>query len=192
MLKSSTEYLIKKYEDFVFSREIYFNYLTKFDSFSSSILKHTIDILFEHNTTFHFERKGNKRDGALTQKVIKNENFRGSIKIIKIRRDVSFGSQIHIYFHELVHLINNHYDFLSVLSTPQKEYVAEVTAQALMYSFCGGKKICELENNGKWEKEKYIERWIERARISKEKENLMWEQIENSYTKISKKILEVI
>gem|GEM_PF-2535839 len=146
--------LLDKYEKYISSREIYFNYLSDYETFSSSILKHCRPILLEYNTSFAFEKKGNVREGALTQKRLnlKINDKELLVKVIKIRKDVDFISQIHVFFHEIAHLVNNHNDQelnLIRLSTAQKEYVAEVTAQALLFSFVGGARVEELPYNEK-------------------------------------------
>ncbi len=187
--------LIKQYKEFVSTREIYFNYISDYETFSSSVLKHTRPILFDKNATFNFERKGNNREGALTQKDTKLRIGGRPIltKVIKVRKDVEFELQLHTYFHELAHLINDHNNQSlngTVLSRPQKEYVAETVAQALLYSFCGGMDVSELPSNNKWDHSKYIEGWIRKAKFSDEKIKVMWEQINFAYETIRDTILE--
>lgn len=190
-----TQLLIDRYKEYIDSREVFFNYLEDYETFSSSILKHSRPILLEYNTAFNFERKGNNREGALTQKNLK-EKIAGIhllVKVVKVRKDIEFPLQIHTFFHELAHLVNNHNDqemnHIS-LSTAQKEYVAEVTAQALLYSFVGGMKVEELPSNEKWDQSTYIYNWIKNAKFSDEKIDEMWKQIEFAYEKISNTILE--
>lgn len=186
--------LIDRYKSYVESREIYFNYVEDYETFSSSVLKHTRPILFEKNALFEFERKGNNREGALTTKTTNYKVAGVNIKSkkVKIRRDIDFVLQLSTYFHELVHLINDHNARGSdaVLSSPQKEYVAEVTSQALMYSFVGGIKVEDFPSNNKWDHTQYIYNWIRNAKFSEAKINEMWNQIETSYNKIREIILE--
>lgn len=189
------EELIKRYEDFVKSRKIYFNYVEDYETFSSSVLKHTRQILFDNNALFEFERKGNNREGALTTKTtgIKIGGVSIKSKKVKIRRGIDFRLQLSTYFHELTHLINNHNDKKNnILSVPQKEYVAEVTSQALMYSFVGGLKVKDFPSNGKWDHSLYIYGWIRKAKFSKEKINLMWEQINDTYKLIAETIVDKV
>ncbi len=194
-MSSQKEYLIEKYKKFIDSKKIYFNYLIDYQTFSSSVLKHTRSILLDKNASFNFERKGNSREGALTQKYL-NKRIAGIpilLKVVKIRKDVDFSSQLHTYFHELAHLVNNHEDQSSnkiSLSTPQKEYVAEVVSQTLLFSFAGGLKVEELPSNNKWEQSLYISNWIKNAKFSEEKIKEMWKQINYAYDYISKIILE--
>lgn len=193
MSKFKNELLIS-YKNFVKKNNIYFNYLDKYEYFTNSVLKHTQSLLIEYNATFSFERKGNLREGVFTQKEIKNliNGQSGSIKIIKIRKDTLFISKIHTYFHELVHLINNHnnQELNKIkLSTPQKEYVAEVTSQALIYSFCGGLLIENIPSNKKWDHTIYVKEWIKNAKMTKIKISEMWKQISFSYDLISKTII---
>lgn len=184
--------LTKWYKEYIYSRDIFFNFIEGQNTFSNSVLKASRPILFSYNTIFQFERKGNNREGALTQKRInvfidKKEIL---VKVIKIRKDTSFENQIHTYFHELAHLVNIHNKQIDIkLSTPQKEYVAEVVAQALLFSFCGGKKIDNLEENNKWDQKEYINLWIKNAIFSKKKIEEMQRQIIFSYDYISKVIL---
>ncbi len=187
--------LINRYKEYVSSREIFFNYVEDYESFSSSVLKHTRPILFEKNALFEFERKGNSREGALTTKTtgykIAGVNIKS--KKIKIRRGIDFTLQLSTYFHELAHLINDHNDRDdNKLSRPQREYVAEVTSQALMYSFCGGLKVEDFPPNEKWDHSLYILSWIRNAKFSEEKINIMWEQIETTYNKVKDAILEKV
>lgn len=192
---SRTELLLKRYKDYVSGREIYFDYTKDYEKFSSSVLKHTRTILFDNNATFSFERKGNSREGALTQKDTKLRIEGKAIltKVVKVRRDVDFVHQLHTYFHELAHLINEHNTHgRLLLSTPQKEYVAETVAQALLYSFAGGLLIQDMPSNDKWDQSLYIENWIKRAKFSEDKINLMWEQIELAYDTIRDSILEKV
>lgn len=186
--------LIDWYIDFVETREVYMNYLEEYETFASSILKHTRPILLEHNAAFNYERKGNNREGALTQKDLK-QNVAGIhllLKTIKIRKDIDFSLQIHTYFHELAHLVLNHNDQSKndkVLSTGQKEYVAETVAQALLYSFCGGMVVGELPSNEKWDQEDYIAGWVRNSVFGKDKIKECHSQIEYAYNKISWSIL---
>lgn len=188
--------LIKRYKKYISSHNIEFNYLEEFETFSSSVLRHTRPLLIEYNTTFHFERKGNKREGALTQREIRDITIEGRSllsRVVKIQRGIEFSLQIHTYFHELTHMINNHIEQEKndiQLTTAQKEYVAEVTAQSLIYTFCGGMLVDELPDNGKFDQTTYIEAWINGAQFSKEKIDEMWRQIEFAYSKISAIILE--
>ena len=196
-MKKIEKLLIKKYESYISSRDVYFNYLEKYQNFSTSVLKHCRQILIEYNTSFEFERKGNVREGALTQKRLDLEiqNKPMLVKVIKIRKDVELISQIHVFFHELVHLVNNHnnQEWNEInLSLPQKEYVAEVCAQALLFSFVGGKYIYELPDNKKWDQSQYISMWIKNSKLSNNKIQEMWRQIEYSYDFISKSILNKI
>lgn len=191
------EELIKRYKEFVETREIYFNYVEDYETFSSSVLKHTRPILFDNNALFEFERKGNNREGALTTKTTNYKVAGVNIKSkkIKVRRGIEFELQLSTYFHELAHLINKHNDQSmneAVLSRPQKEYVAEVTSQALMYSFVGGLKVEDFPPNGKWDQSLYIYSWIRKAKFSKEKIDVMWKQIEKSYEIIRDSILEKV
>lgn len=189
------KYLIQRYNDYINSRDVYFNYYEEYDSFSSSVLKHTRSILFSKNTLFEFERKGNRREGALTTKTtnfkIGNVNIKS--KKIKIRRDIDFRLQLSTYFHELSHLINDHNDRNeNSLSRPQKEYVAEVTSQALMYSFAGGLKVGDYPKNEKWDQNLYIYGWIKNAKFSDDKIEEMWRQIEFAYETIKDSIFSKI
>ncbi len=194
---SRVEELLKRSDEYINSREVYMNYLTEYEKFSSSILRHTREILLDKNTTFNFERKGNSREGALTQKDTKLRIGGRAIltKVIKVRKDVDFSLQLHTYFHELAHLINDHNNQTlneGVLSKPQKEYVAETVAQALLYSFAGGMHVSELPSNNKWDQSKYIEGWISKAKFSEEKIDLMWKQIEFAYEKVKDTIINKI
>ncbi len=184
--------LIERYKEYVCSREIYFNYVEDYESFSTSVLKHTRPILFEKNALFEFERKGNNREGALTTKTtgykIAGVNIKS--KKVKIRRGIDFTLQLSTYFHELAHLVNDHNDRNeNVLSRPQREYVAEVVSQALMYSFCGGLKVEDFPPNDKWNHSLYILNWIRNAKFSDEKIDIMWNQIESCYNLIKDSIL---
>ncbi len=190
-----TDKLIKQYKDYVSSREIYLNYVEDYESFSSSVLKHTRQILFDHNALFEFERKGNNREGALTTKSTGVRIGGVSIKSkkVKIRRGIDFVLQLSTYFHELAHLVNNHNDRANnILSTAQREYVAEVSSQALMYSFVGGLKVEDFPSNGKWDHSMYVYGWIRKAKFSDEKIKIMWNQIEYTYDLIKNVILEKI
>ncbi|BDU67666.1 MAG: hypothetical protein TYPL_3190 [Candidatus Tyloplasma litorale] len=194
-MKINEDYLINEYKNFVKNRKIYFNYSDLNKKFTSSILKNTRDILNEYNTLFSYEKKGNKREGALIKKPF-NEKLK-EIKIykktIKVRFDADFESKAHVYFHELGHLVNNHEDNNKneiKLSIPQKEYVAEVIAQALLFSFFDGMLVSQLKNNSKSNKEKYIENWIKNAKFSNSKIEEMWRQINFGYEKISKIIIK--
>ncbi len=189
--------LLSQYKDFVSSREIFFNYVEEYESFSKSVLKHTRSILFSKNALFEFERKGNNREGALTTKVTNVKIGGVSIKSkkVKIRRDIDFTLQLSTYFHELVHLVNDHNirtKHEELLSRPQKEYVAEVTSQALMYSFVGGIKVEDFPHNNKWDHTQYIYGWIRKAKFSDEKIRIMWEQINYSYNLIKDTILDKV
>ncbi len=189
------EKLMQQYKDYVSSREIYFNYVEDYESFSSSVLKHTRPILFSKNALFEFERKGNNREGALTTKTtgIKIGGVNIKSKKVKIRRGIEFELQLSTYFHELAHLINDHNDREDgILSRPQKEYVAEVTSQALMHSFVGGLKVEDFPSNGKWDHTQYIYGWIRKAKFSEEKIKLMWEQIEFAYDSIRDSIIDKV
>ena len=193
-MEERVEHLLKKYKNYISTRHIYFNYLNEYDSFTSSLLNHTQRILDSFETTFSFERSGNSREGALTQKKIKSPlgEERVIFKMIKIRSDISFINQIHVYFHELTHLVNNHNNQEKneiKLSTPQKEYVAETVAQALLHSFVGGMKAKDLPPNNKWIQDEYIYRWIKNAKFSTKKINEMWRQINDSYIFIANEIL---
>ncbi len=145
---------------------------------------------------FEFEKEGNVREGALTQKKLnyKIDNIPMFLKVIKIRKNIDFSSQIHTYFHELSHLVNEHEikKNNNSLSYSQKEYVAEVCAQALLYSFVGGSKISDLPSNNKWDRSNYIYSWIRNARMSDKKIDEMWKQINFAYNKISDSILKNI
>lgn len=186
--------LLNKSREYIHSREIYFNYLSLYDSFETSVLKHTKEILNLFDTSFSFERKGNSREGALTQKKFKTKlGEEKIIRKIKIRKDINLISQTHVFFHELTHLVNNHnnQELNDIrLSTPQKEYVAETTAQSLMFSFIGGLKASDLPPNNKWNQDEYIERWIKNAKFSDKKIKEMWRQINISYDYISIVILK--
>ncbi len=189
--------LLKQYKDYVNSREIYFNYVEEYESFSKSVLKHTRQVLFDKNALFEFERKGNNREGALTTKVtdVKIGGVSIKSKKVKIRRDIDFILQLSTYFHELVHLVNDHNirsKTEELLSRPQKEYVAEVTSQALMYSFVGGIKVEDYPHNNKWDQTQYVYGWIRKAKFSDKKVKMMWEQINYSYEYISKTILDKV
>ncbi len=194
-MENRTRILLDRYKKYISTKEIYFNYLNDYESFETSLLPHTLEILDFFNTQFKFERRGNSREGALTQKKIRTSL--GEIKILsrnlKIRKDINFINQVHVYFHELTHLVNNHnnQELNKIkLSTPQKEYVAETVAQSLLYSFVGGIKARDLPSNYKWKQEEYIERWIKNAKFSDKKIIEMWKQINNSYEFISKIILK--
>ncbi len=189
------EQLINKYKEYISSRDIFFNYLEDYETFSSSVLKHTREILLSKNTMFNFERKGNNREGALTQKdtKLRIEGRPILTKVVKIRKDAPFALQLHTYFHELAHLVNDHNNQSLnelTLSTPQKEYVAEVTAQALLYSFAGGMLVEDLPSNNKWDQSLYIQGWIRKAKFSEDKIRVMWEQIEYAYNTIKDAIIE--
>ncbi len=194
MNNSQKQDLLKWSHDFIVSKPIEMNYLDEYETFASSLLKHTRTLLLEYNTTFQWERKGNSRDGALTQKNLKEkiDNLNLLVKVVKIRKDVPFSSQIHTYFHELTHLICNHNNQNmnegEILTTAQKEYVAETTAQALLHSFVGGMTVEQLESNEKWDATKYIESWVKAGTFSKKKIIEMFKQIEWSYNVISKQI----
>lgn len=195
ILNKTKQSLINWYIDYINEREIYFDYLSEYKTFSSSVLRHSRPILLEYNTVFNFERKGNNREGALTQKNL-NEKVAGIsllVKTIKIRKDISFPLQIHTYFHELTHLVCNHNDQYNneiSLSTGQKEYVAEVTAQALLFSFCGGMLVENLPSNDKWDHSKYINNWVNASAFGKEKIKECKRQIQYAYEKISDTLLE--
>ena len=195
--KNKIDFLLNKYIEFVNSTSTHMDYLSEYNTFSSSILKHTRPLLLEYNTTFQWERKGNTREGALTQKNL-HKNVAGInllVKVIKIRKDTEFLSQIHTYFHELTHLVCNHNDQQLndyTLTTPQKEYVAEVTAQALLSTFVGGIKIEEIPKTDKWDPKDYILSWIKSGKFSDKKILVMWEQINFSYEKIRNSIIENI
>ncbi len=193
-MKDKNKSLIDRSSKYILNSKIYMDYTIEYDSFSSSILKHTRQLLIDKNAMFEFERKGNNREGALTQKDTKLRVGGRPIlaKVIKVRRDVEFVSQIHTYFHELAHLLNNHNNQSmneGVLTNPQKEYVAETVAQALLYSFVGGLTVDKLPSNDKWDQTKYIEGWISNAKFSEEKIDLMWKQIDFAYSVISVQIL---
>ncbi len=185
--------LIKRYKEYVSSREIILNYVEDYDSFSSSALKHTRQILFDHNALFEFERRGNNREGALTTKStgVKIGGVSIKSKKVKVRRGIDFTLQLSTYFHELAHLVNNHNDRNNnILSTAQREYVAEVSSQALMYSFVGGLKVEDFPSNGKWDHSMYVYGWIRNAKFSEEKIKIMWDQIEYTYNLIKNSIVE--
>ncbi len=192
---SRVDRLLSEHKEYILSRDIFFNYLEDYETFSSSVLKHTRPILLEFNTAFNFERKGNTREGAYTQKYM-GEKVAGihlKLKVVKVRKDAPFALQLHTYFHELAHLVNNHNEQHlneDTLSRPQKEYVAETVAQALLYSFADGMKIEELPSNGKWDHSKYVESWIKNAKFSDAKIDEMWRQINYAYDKISDAIIE--
>lgn len=181
--------LINWYINFVESRKVYMNYFEEYKTFSSSLLKHSRPLLLEYNTVFNYERKGNSREGALTQKDLK-QNVGGVhllVKTIKIRKNIDFKLQAHTYFHELAHLVCNHNDQernKTSLSKGQKEYVAETVAQALLWSFCGGITVNELPSNEKWDQSNYILGWVRQSVFGKEKIKECKRQIEFSYNKI--------
>ncbi len=191
-----TKELINRVEEYICSKEIYLNYIEDYETFASSILKHTRQILIDKNSVFNYERKGNNREGAFTQKDTKLRISGIPIltKVVKVRKDAPFVSQIHTYFHELAHLVNDHNSRTNeiTLSKPQKEYVAETTAQALLYSFVGGMKVKDLPSNNKWDQEIYIESWIRNAKFSEDKIKEMWRQIEFAYDLIKDTILDKI
>ncbi len=192
MVNERVNRLLYMYKEYVSTRDIFFNYVEDYESFSSSVLKHTRAILFDKNTLFEFERKGNNREGALTTKTTGHKIAGVSIKSkkVKIRRGIDFTLQLSTYFHELAHLVNDHNDRDdNSLSRPQREYVAEVTSQALMYSFCGGLRVEDFPPNEKWDHSLYIYSWIRNAKFSEEKIRIMWEQIEFAYNNIKDSIL---
>ncbi len=186
--------LIDWYINFVESREVYMNYLEEYETFTSSLLKHSRPLLLEYNTVFNYERKGNNREGALTQKDLKEKvgGIHLLVKTIKIRKDIDFALQVHTYFHELAHLVCDHNDQdrnYTSLSTGQKEYVAETVAQALLRSFCGGMEVNELPSNNKWDQSDYILGWVKQSAFGKEKIKECKRQIEYAYEKISTSLL---
>ena len=194
-MEERTKYLIKEYREYISSRDIYFNYINDYKSFTGSLLKHTREILNDNDTLFNFERKGNSREGAFTQKRsgFDIDGKQILVKVIKIRKDIEFVNQIHVYLHELTHLINNHnnQELNDIkLSTPQKEYVAETVSQSLLFSFVGGMLASELPPNNKWEQDEYITRWITNAKFSDKKIKEMWRQIIFSYNKITDVIIK--
>jgi hypothetical protein len=142
--------LINYSNNFIFSNPIYLNYLDIEKDFINGVLKDTQEILDNFNTKFKFERIGNKRKGAFSVKVKKELDGTKKIiyKRIGIKKDMILNEQIYVYFHELGHLVNQHFENNDKLSRPQKEFVADTLAISLYYSFCGGSK--EFYNNNSY------------------------------------------
>lgn len=143
-----------------------------------------LDILKNYNCTFIWQSRSFKKKGHL-----KYQTKNGILhKEIAIASYSSSPELLYLTFHELTHLINDH-PVSKNITTKQKEVVADTVAKMLLSSLGLLDSLSSTSLELDLNLTLYSILWLKKATLTKSKEKIVFEQIENTYQYLSDQLL---
>lgn len=146
------------------------------------VLNHYAPILRAHNCHLKLTSAPLKKQGHIQYKVSRSTNEVEYIEM-KLVQQNDFISMAYIFFHELAHLVNEHPLDKSITSK-QKEIVADTVAKILIEIFFELNSLYETELSEKLGLPTYSINWMQNATLSKPREKIVFEQINNTLKKV--------
>lgn len=145
----------------------------KFDDFLSRINPFFI----EKNIAFGYQRKNCKKHGHFKKCIFHKTNIvTYEIKIEKYDND---AAKIYTLAHEFTHLINDHLDS-KILTYAQKEWVADIVGKNIIEILNMRSELDDSNLAKKWNIDTYGESYIKGRKISKQRLEIMDNQVDKS------------
>ncbi len=146
----------------------------------------TFIILENYNCSFGYQNKNSKKHGHVKLKT--NLKTGEQSLELKIERNENIAGKIYTIIHELTHLINNHLTSKH-LTSKQKEVVADTVALMFIKSYSLEEELLKSKMATKWNINAYSKDYIQSMTISKQRANVVIEEIKKSFKFLSENFI---